>query len=204
MTTAAAIKINLPTINQRADAERGRRRVRGQPAGEKDVHEQRHQHQLLDGRAPFHQRKVAAGVFEQHRLVNHRQFQMRRRIVHGNAPGFREQHNEQRGERHHVRRVEHFPGRALRGLDDVADVGRTGGDGDGENGQHHRRFGDGGNGHFAAAAHAAKRAARIKSAQREKKSARARAGRPAPARRRTNSTAPARSPSAPANPPPAR
>ena len=95
------------------------------PTGKKMFTSNRHQHELLDGRAPFHQRQVAAGVFEQHRLVNHRQLQVRGRIVHGNAAGFGQQHDEQRRKGHDVRRIEQVPARLLRGGNDVAEVGRS-------------------------------------------------------------------------------
>src|SRR5258708_35682284 len=36
------------------------------------VNEERHQYELLDGRAPLDESEVRAGVFEDHRLVNHR------------------------------------------------------------------------------------------------------------------------------------
>ena len=61
-------------------------------------------------------RQVAAGIFQQHRLVNHGQLQVRGGIVHRDAPGLRQQHNEQRGKRQHMRRVQEFPGRALSAL----------------------------------------------------------------------------------------
>ena len=93
------------------------------------------------------------------------------RVVHRNASRLRQQDDEHRGEGQRVRRIEELPPRPLAGQDDLAQAGRAGADGHGENGQHHRRFGNGGDGHFAAAAHPAEGAGRVQSAQGQEESA---------------------------------
>ncbi len=100
--------------------------VRRDADREEHIHQQRHQHELLDGRAPFHEREVTARVFEQHRLVNHRQLQVRGRVVHRDAARLGQQHDEQRGKRQHVRRVRTASRSAPALLSDhLAEVGRT-------------------------------------------------------------------------------
>ena len=50
----------------------------------------------------------------------------------------------------------------------LAEIGGAGADGNGKDGQHHGRFRNGGEGHLAAAAHAAKGAARVEPSQSQK------------------------------------
>ena len=166
-TTAPARTSSLATNHSSDSPMRLRAQIRRDAHREEDVHQQRHQHELLDRGAPLDQRQVAARVFEHHRLVNHRQLQVRGRVVHGDAARLGQQHDEQRGKGQHMRRVEQLPGRPLGGQHHLAEIGGAGGDGHGEDGQHQRRLGHGGDGHLAAAAHAAKGAGRVQSAQRQ-------------------------------------
>ena len=55
--------------------------------------------QLEPGRQ-FDQREMPSRIFQHHRLVHHRELQMRRRIVHGNAAVLGDRDNDQRDERH--------------------------------------------------------------------------------------------------------
>ena len=50
----------------------------------------------LQGGCPLHQREMPRRVFEQHRLVDHGEFEVCRRIVHWNAGILREQHHGER------------------------------------------------------------------------------------------------------------
>ena len=72
----------------------------GHPPGHHQIGDQHGiQGQLEHGR-PFHQGKMAAAVFKDHRLMDHRQFQMGGRIVDGDAPrfGYRHEDKAHRGE----------------------------------------------------------------------------------------------------------
>ena len=131
--------------------------TRAQTEREKHVHQQRHQHQLLHRRAPLDQRQVRSGVFENHGLVDHREFQVRGGIVHGNAAGFRDQDDEERGKCQHLRRRQETPALSQRRVRHGAQVGGARADRHRENGQHQRGLGDGGDRHLPAAAQAAER-----------------------------------------------
>ena len=60
------------------------------------VDEQRADHEQLDGAAVEDEREVRAAVVEHHDLVDHRQLEVRVRIVDGDARVLREQHDEER------------------------------------------------------------------------------------------------------------
>ena len=53
----------------------------------------------LEARGPLDQREVARGVFEHHRFMDHREFEVRRRIVDGDAGIFGEQDHDERDRR---------------------------------------------------------------------------------------------------------
>jgi len=100
--------------------------------------------------------------------VNHRQLKVRGRVVHGDAPGLGQQHDEHRRKRQRVGGVEEGPAGPLAGKNDLAEVRRSRRDGNRENGEHHRGLGDGSHSHLAAAAHAAERAGSVESAKARK------------------------------------
>ena len=70
------------------------------------VHEQRQVQELLHGRGPFDEREIGSGVLEDHRLVDHRQLEVRGGIVDRNAPGFRDHDHEETGKREKIARME--------------------------------------------------------------------------------------------------
>src|ERR1043166_4533319 len=85
-----------------AERKRRWRHFTREPERKENVGEQCHEDELLDGCAKLDEREVAARIFEQHRFVNHREFEVRCRIVHWNASGLSEEHDEHRGERKRV------------------------------------------------------------------------------------------------------
>ena len=74
-------------------------------------------------------RQVGAGVLQDHGLVDHGQLQVRGGIVHRDAAGLGDQHDEQRGERQHLGGRQEAPALAQGGLGDFGQVGGAGADG---------------------------------------------------------------------------
>ena len=71
-----------------------------QAPGREDADDQRDVEQQLEHRGEFDHREVAAGIFEDHRLVDHRQFEMGGGIVDRNAAVLRHRDDDQRDQRH--------------------------------------------------------------------------------------------------------
>ncbi len=105
----------------------------------------------LQTRCPFEQREVPARVLEDHRLVDHRQLEVRRRVVDRHACVFRERHHREGHAGERKARVDRGFLRAD-GLDDVRQRSRLRQESRGE--QHHqqRRLGEEPDQHFAARA----------------------------------------------------
>ena len=111
------------------------------------------------------------GVLEHHRLVDHRQLEMRRRVVHRNPAGLGDQHDEEPGKREDVARAERATPCSERAAHDRAEVERSRRERGGEEPQHQGGFGERRDRHLAAAAHAAERTARIERRGREREAA---------------------------------
>ena len=141
---------------------------RGNPKRNEEIDQQRDVQQLLERRRPLDQGEVRPGVLEHHRLVDHRQLEVRRRIVHGNATGLGDQHDEESRQRQDVAGAKERAGRE-RAAHDRAEIERSGRERRREEPQHQGGFGERRNRHLAAAAHSSERAAGIEGGGRQRK-----------------------------------
>ena len=98
--------------------------------------------------------------------MDHGQFQVSGGIVHRNAAGLGDQNQEQRGEGQHLGGSQKLPGIADGDSRHFGEAGRVGPDRHRKDRQHHGRFGQRRDGHLAAAAQPAERAAGIEAAER--------------------------------------
>jgi hypothetical protein len=103
--------------------------------------------------------------------VDHGELEVSIRVIHRDAARLRDEHQRERGEGEHLRGGKKAPVLPNGGAGDLSEAGGTGADGDGEDGQHHGRFGQCRDGHLTAAAEAAEGAAGIESAERQKEAA---------------------------------
>ena len=124
----------------------------------------------LSADGPLDEGEVWPGVLEHHRLMDHREFQVRRRIVYGNATGLGDQHDEEPGQRKDVARAKERA-RNERAAHNGAKIERPRRERSCEEPQHQSGLGERRNRHLAAAAHAAKRAAGIEGGDRKRKPA---------------------------------
>ena len=85
--TATASRKTLPAQPGSATANATGATLVAMPSGQEEVDQQRHEQQLLERGGPLDEGEVGARVLEHHRLVDHRQLEVRRRIVDGNAAG---------------------------------------------------------------------------------------------------------------------
>src|ERR1039458_10858209 len=125
------------------------------------------------GSGPLDERQVRPGVFQNHGLVHHGEFQMGRGIIHRDPSGFGDQHHVQRGAGEHLRRRKKspvLPHRAARHFRKVSGIRR---DRDRKHRQHHGGLRQRRDGHFTAAPQAAERASRIHTGQRQEEPAQA-------------------------------
>ncbi len=104
--TATASRNTLPDPRGQRHEQRERRGAGRDPDRQEQIHEQREVQQLLDRRRPFDEREIGSGVLEHHRLVDHRQFEVRRRIVHRDASRFGDDDDEEAGEGEQIARME--------------------------------------------------------------------------------------------------
>ena len=128
---------------------RGATEARDTP-GDEEVGEQGHEEEELHRARPLDEREVAARVLEHHRLVDHRQLEVRGRVVDGQASGLREHHDEEGREGEEVPGIGGEAGLAAQALDDAAQVGRVRAQGEGEDGHDDRGLGERGHRDLAA------------------------------------------------------
>ncbi len=115
---------------------------------------------------PFDQRKARSGVFEDHRLVHHRQLQVCGRVVDGQPAGFGDDHDHQRHEGQQPAGRDTACAGCVDGAShDGAEVGRPGRDGQREHREQDRGLDQGGDGDLAAGAHPAERGAGVDAGQ---------------------------------------
>ena len=147
--------------------------TRGQAAG--PAHAQRHEHagdqreieQQLQHRAELDHREMAAGIFQHHRLMHHRQFQMGRRIVDRDAGILRDRHEDEANSARpsDTRR----PTRRVHDGGDGRELRRAGDQRQREHDQQHRGLGQRGEHHLATGARSAEARADIHAGQRQEK-----------------------------------
>ena len=156
---------------QKSANERDRRVRQRDAPGKKQIRQQRQKQEQFHRSGPFHQREQTAGILQDHRFVNHRQFEMGGGIVHRQSPVLGQRHDKERKEREQMTGVQHQERLGGKTRDDAIETGRTGTQSDAENRDQHRRLGQRGNGNLTARSHATKRAPCIQPRQREKESA---------------------------------
>ena len=103
--------------------------------------------------------------------MDHGQLQMGGGVVDGNPAGFGDEDQKESGEGEYLGGGEEVPGGGGSDFGDFREAGGIRADGDGEDGQHHGGFGEGGDGHFAGTAEAAEGTAGIQSGEGEKEAA---------------------------------
>jgi hypothetical protein len=108
----------------------------------------------LQRRGPFDQRQVACRVFEDHRLVDHRELEVRRRIVDRDARILRERHHRERDAGEREARVDGELAVRER-VDDCRQRGRPRDQACGEEHHEERRLGEEADEHLAPRAHRA-------------------------------------------------
>jgi hypothetical protein len=168
--TASSASTN-DTLQQERDhgyRKRNRRDIGCHAPGQEEVREQGKKNQEFERRGPLDERKIAAGVFQDQRFMDHRQFKVRGRIIYRQAAGFSQGHDEQRSKSQKMAGADRRSRIAQRLRHDAPQVGRTRPQRQAEN-----RHGDGGLGnrshrHLAARSHSAKSRSRVKPGQREK------------------------------------
>ena len=104
-------------------------------------------------------------VFEDHRLVDHRELEVRGRVVDRNARVLREQHHEERDRRERHARVDHELALAQR-LDDRHERSGMADERGGEQRHQHRRLGQETDHHLAPRAERAERSADVHAGER--------------------------------------
>src|SRR5258708_23743128 len=86
---------HLAGPRQQRDADRDRRSARRDTSWHEQIHEPGQVQQLLHGRGPFDKREIGSGVLEDHRLVEHRQFEMRGGVLGRDASRLGDYDNEE-------------------------------------------------------------------------------------------------------------
>src|SRR3989442_10539079 len=89
--------------------DRARSRTRRDAHRYEQIHEQRQIQQFLQRRRPLDEGEVRSCVLEDHRLVDHRQLELRRRMVDRKASRFGDDDDEKSGEREEIARMERRP-----------------------------------------------------------------------------------------------
>ena len=93
MPAPASTSFAASSSNEQGEAER--RLAGGQPPRDEQCEADADVVEELQCRGPFHQRQMARRILEQHGLVNHRQLEMRRRIVDRDARVLGQQHHRE-------------------------------------------------------------------------------------------------------------
>ena len=156
-----AVHASSPTSQPDRPAAAGRHAERREQADQQ--REVEHQLQVAGG---LDQREVAAGIFQHHRLVDHGELEMGRRVVDRNARILGQRHDDERDQGQRQRDAH---GERL-GDEEVRHAGqprRAGGDGERQHDQHHGRLGQGGDHHLARRADAAEAGADVHAGQRQ-------------------------------------
>ena len=153
------------------DHEGGRCQRDGHAPRDEQVREQRAEHQELHRRGPLDQREVAPGVLEHHRLVDHRQLEMRGRVVHGKTACLCQRHHEERAEREEMSRAQRSRGIRHGARDDLPEIGGARGERQREDGERDGGLRERGHGHLTARPHAAEGRAGVEPGQRQEKRA---------------------------------
>ena len=152
--TAIASTNTLPTHATMATSTATRRGAGRDADRHEEIHQQREIQELFDGGSPFDQGEVRAGVLKHHRFMDHRQLEVRRGVVHGNATRLGDDNHEEPGKGENVGRMQGDPLLHERS-DQHAEVHGAGGKGGRKQSQHEGGLGERGDGHVAAGAHAA-------------------------------------------------
>ncbi len=97
----------------------------GHAEGEEDRANQAHPDHQAQHRGVFEQQEVAAGIFQQHRLVHHGEFEMAGGVVRGDAPGFGQGDGED-GDEGEAERDRDADMAGAEGLGDAVHRGRMG------------------------------------------------------------------------------
>ncbi len=148
-------------VGQRAGAEQS------DLPGQENAGDQRYVEQKLEKRAEFDHRKMAAGIFENHRLMHHGEFEVRGGIVDRNARVLGERHHDERDDRHSQRHAQPDIGRGHE-IGDRRKLGRSGNQRHAKENQQHRGLGKRCDHDFAAGADPAKAGTDIHSGERQK------------------------------------
>ena len=138
---------------------------------DEEIAEQREEDEQLDRGRPLDEGQVAAGVLEDHRLVDHRELEVRGRVVDGQAPGLGQGHDEERAEREQVAGAQGRSRSRHGARHDLTEVGGARAEGEREDREGDGGLGEGSHGHLAAGSHAAERRARVEPGQREEEGA---------------------------------
>ena len=140
----------------------------GDAPREEQVGQEREQHDQPHGFAQLHEREVRPGVLEDHGLVDHRELQVRARVVHGQPSGFGDDHDHEGDQGQNPLWRGQPGGMRERPRDDGRQVGGASGDREGEDRHEQGRLGQGPDRHGTACTHAPERRAGVEAAERQK------------------------------------
>ena len=165
MATARAKQLGGPRGH--GHQERHERHVASQADRQEEVGEQRQVQQFLQRTGPLDQGEIRARVLEHHRLVDHRELEVRGGVVDRDAAGLGDHDDEQSREGEQVGGAERDAGSQL-GPHERPEAERSAGQRHGEEPQHEGGLGQRGDRHVPARAHAAEGAAGVEGGQRER------------------------------------